>query len=191
MFLQYIGSTEMIKERLWVFDQGGPLTGGMVQRDTDFVPGLFKIFDEILVNAADNKQRDANMDSIDVEIDVAEGSISVKNNGNAVPVKMHAEEKVYVPELIFGHLLTGSNFSDSDKKTTGGRNGYGAKLANIFSTEFIVETNDGKGGLKYKQTFTENMSVKGKPKVGPATINHFCRFCVGVCACARAFLGCR
>ncbi len=123
----------MITERLWVFDQGGELTGGMQQRDVEYVPGLYKIFDEILVNAADNKQRDPNMDTIEVVIDVAEGSISVKNNGNAVPVKMHAEEKVYVPELIFGHLLTGSNFSDSDKKTTGGRNGYGAKLANIFS----------------------------------------------------------
>ena len=128
----------MITERLWVFDQGGELTGGMQQRDVEYVPGLYKIFDEILVNAADNKQRDPNMDSIDVTIDVAEGVISEKNNGNAVPVKMHAEEKVYVPELIFGHLLTGSNFSDSDKKTTGGRNGYGAKLANIFSVRWSL-----------------------------------------------------
>lgn len=54
------------------------------------------------------------------------------------------DEKVYVPELIFGHLLTSSNYNDSDKKVTGGRNGYGAKLANIFSTEFVVETCDGK-----------------------------------------------
>ena len=123
----------MISERLWVYDQGGPLTGGMQQRDCDYVPGLYKIFDEILVNAADNKQRDANMDAIEVVIDAAEGSVSVKNNGNAVPVQMHADEKVYVPELIFGHLLTGSNFNDNEKKVTGGRNGDGAKLANIFS----------------------------------------------------------
>eukprot|EP01047_Picozoa_sp_COSAG01_P028229 COSAG01_NODE_1890_length_8979_cov_5.337500_2_plen_1328_part_00 len=137
----------------------------MVQRECDYVPGLYKIFDEILVNAADNKQRDPNMDSIKVEIDQAAGMISVQNNGRAVPVEMHAKEKVYVPELIFGHLLTGSNFDDDEKKVTGGRNGYGAKLANIFSTEFTVETCDGSRGKKYRQTFTNNMSEKGTPKI--------------------------
>ena len=45
---------------------------------------------------------------------------------------------MYVPELIFGHLLTGSNYDDDEKKVVGGRNGYGAKLANIFSRKFIV-----------------------------------------------------
>jgi DNA topoisomerase-2 len=64
---------------------------------------------------------------------------------------MHAKEKVYVPELIFGHLLTSSNYDDNEKKVTGGRNGYGAKLCNIFSTEFIVETADSKSALKFKQ----------------------------------------
>ena len=55
---------------------------------------------------------------------------------------IHEKEKIYVPELIFGHLLTGSNFDDTMRKVTGGRNGLGAKLANIFSSEFIVETVD-------------------------------------------------
>lgn len=68
------------------------------------------------------------------------GSISVYNNGRGIPIEMHSKEKIWVPELIFGHLLTSSNYNDKEKKTTGGRNGYGAKLANIFSTEFIVET---------------------------------------------------
>lgn len=87
------------------------------------VPGLYKIFDEIVVNAADNKQRDPTMDKINVTIDQAAGTISVKNNGKGIPVVMHSEQKMYVPELIFGHLLTGSNFDDDEKKTTGGRNG--------------------------------------------------------------------
>ena len=103
--VQYIGSTERISERLWVYDVGQ----GMVERDCEYVPGLYKIFDEILVNAADNKQRDARMDTIKVDIDMKSGTISVLNNGGAVPVQMHATEQVYVPELIFGHLLTGSN----------------------------------------------------------------------------------
>ena len=76
---------------------------------------------------------------------------------------MHKKEKCYVPELIFGHLLTSSNYNDTQKKTTGGRNGYGAKLANIFSTEFTVETADGQ--QIYKQVFKNNMSVIGKPQI--------------------------
>ena len=75
----------------------------------------------------------------------------VWNNGHGIPVEIHAEEKCYVPELIFGHLLTSSNYDDTEKKTTGGRNGYGAKLANIFSTEFTIETADGDRMRKYKQ----------------------------------------
>ena len=45
-------------------------------------------------------------------------------------------------ELIFGHLLTSSNYNDSNNKITGGRNGYGAKLTNIFSEKFTIETSD-------------------------------------------------
>ena len=157
----YIGSTERITERMWVFDPGQ----GMVQRECEYVPGLYKIFDEILVNAADNKQRDPNMDTIKVEIDVDSGVISVLNNGTAVPVQMHTTENVYVPELIFGHLLTGSNFDDDEMKVTGGRNGFGAKLANIFSTEFVVETEDCQRGKHYKQIFRENMGEKEPPAI--------------------------
>ncbi|CAI5534429.1 unnamed protein product [Closterium sp. Naga37s-1] len=129
------------------------------------VPGLYKIFDEILVNAADNKQRDPSMDAIKVTIDTAKNKIQVWNNGRGIPVEVHAKEGCYVPELIFGHLLTSSNYDDSARKTTGGRNGYGAKLANIFSTEFVVETADGSRQKKYKQVFSKNMSVKKEPVI--------------------------
>ena len=73
------------------------------------------------------------------------------NNGKGVPVEVHAEEGIYVPEMIFGHLLTSSNYNDAEQKTTGGRNGFGAKLANIFSTEFVIETADGERKRQYKQ----------------------------------------
>ena len=58
---------------------------------------------------------------------------------------------MYVPELIFGTLLTSSNYNDDEKKVTGGRNGYGAKLCNIFSTEFTVETACKESGKTFKQ----------------------------------------
>ncbi|EXB68160.1 DNA topoisomerase 2 [Morus notabilis] len=156
----YVGSIEKHTQTLWVFENDE-----MVHRSVTYVPGLYKIFDEILVNAADNKQRDPSMDALKVTIDVEQNSISIHNTGDGVPVEIHQEEKVYVPELIFGHLLTSSNYDDTQKKTTGGRNGYGAKLTNIFSTEFIIETADGKRLKKYKQVFSNNMGKKSDPVI--------------------------
>ncbi|CAL5213936.1 unnamed protein product [Lathyrus oleraceus] len=156
----YVGSIEKHTQNLWVYENDE-----MVHRSISYVPGLYKIFDEILVNAADNKQRDPSMDSLKVIIDPEGNTVSVYNNGDGVPVEIHQEEKVYVPELIFGHLLTSSNYDDNVKKTTGGRNGYGAKLTNIFSTEFIIETADGRRLKKYKQVFSNNMGTKSEPVI--------------------------
>lgn len=158
----YIGSTEKTEKQTWVFNSD---TNSMEFREINYVPGLFKIFDEILVNAADNKQNDKNMKEIRVTIDRDSGEISVQNDGKGIPVEIHSKEKVYIPELIFGHLLAGSNFDDNQQKVTGGRNGYGAKLCNIFSTEFTIETSDKSNKKHYKQTWTENMSVMGKAKI--------------------------
>jgi DNA topoisomerase-2 len=156
----YVGSIQQETDNIWVWNSDQEK---MEERNVTFVPGLFKIFDEILVNAADNKQRDANMSALKVTIDREEGSVTVFNDGKTIPIKHHDVENMYVPELIFGHLLTSSNYDDSEQKTTGGRNGYGAKLANIFSTEFIVVCCDGQ--KKYTQKWTDNMTKAGKPKI--------------------------
>ncbi|KFQ28076.1 DNA topoisomerase 2-alpha, partial [Merops nubicus] len=157
----YIGSVELVTQQMWVFDEGV----GLNCRDVTFVPGLYKIFDEILVNAADNKQRDKNMSCIKVTIDVENNTISVWNNGKGIPVVEHKVEKVYVPALIFGQLLTSSNYDDNEKKVTGGRNGYGAKLCNIFSTKFTVETACREYKKLFKQTWTDNMGKAGEMKL--------------------------
>jgi DNA topoisomerase-2 len=141
---------ESHKQQMWIVDDKGEQPR-MVQRQTSYVPGLLKIFDEIIVNAADNIQRDRRgVTQIKVTIDQAKCSIKVWNNGKGVPVVMHPKEKVYVPELIFAHLLTSSNYDDSIKKVTGGRNGFGAKLTNIFSKKFEIECADSKNKKLYK-----------------------------------------
>lgn len=160
----YIGSAERVEQTVWVWDDE---TGAMVNKQVVYPPGLYKIFDEILVNAADHKQRDPSMNSIKVEIDPENQLISVWNNGAGIPVEIHKKEKVYVPELIFGHLLTSSNYDDDEKKTVGGRNGFGAKLANIFSTEFIIETADAENRKRYKQVFRNNMNDRDDPIIRP------------------------
>ncbi|KAK9351110.1 DNA topoisomerase [Lipomyces doorenjongii] len=158
----YIGSIEYNQKLMWTFDKD---SNAMEYKCVRFVPGLYKIFDEILVNAADNKVRDPNMDTLKVSIDKESTQIVIYNNGCGIPIEMHENEKMYIPELIFGNLLTSSNYDDDEKKVTGGRNGYGAKLCNIFSTEFIVETADKNTKKKYKQVWTSNMGKVGKPKI--------------------------
>jgi hypothetical protein len=105
------------------------------------------------------------MDTLKIGIDVENGTISVYNNGRGIPIEIHSKEKMYIPELIFGHLLSSSNYDDDEKKLTGGRNGYGAKLANIYSTEFTIDTADKGTSQKYKQTWTDNMGKCGKAKI--------------------------
>ncbi|KAF1761907.1 hypothetical protein GCK72_010166 [Caenorhabditis remanei] len=123
----------------------------MYTKEVSYPPGLLKIFDEILVNAADNKSRDSNMNRLEVWVDRKTSRISVWNNGGGLPVEIHPSENIYVPTLVFGNLFTSSNYDDSEIKTVGGRNGYGAKLCNIFSTEFIVETVDSRTKKKFRQ----------------------------------------
>jgi len=168
----YIGSVERTEQQMWVFNSE---TEQMETRKVNFVPGLYKIFDEILVNAADNKQNDESMKAIKVTIDREKGEIGVENDGRGIPVEIHAKEKIYIPEMIFGHLLTSSNYDDEEAKTTGGRNGYGAKLCNIFSTEFTLETQDSKNGKRYKQTWTDNMTKMGKAKISSNKASDFTR----------------
>ncbi|XP_051014468.1 DNA topoisomerase 2-alpha isoform X1 [Acomys russatus] len=159
----YIGSVELVTQQMWVYDE----EVGINYREVTFVPGLYKIFDEILVNAADNKQRDPKMSCIRVTIDPENNLISIWNNGKGIPVVEHKVEKMYVPALIFGQLLTSSNYDDDEKKVTGGRNGYGAKLCNIFSTKFTVETASKEYKKMFKQTWMDNMGRAGDMELKP------------------------
>jgi len=160
----YIGSVEPQEFEWYVLE-----SSKIGKKKIRITPGMYKIFDEIVVNAADNKQRDPDMDKLDITIEPEENRIIVRNNGKGIPVVKHTQHNVYVPTLIFGHLLTGSNFDDDEKKTTGGRNGYGAKLANIFSTRFEVHCVDVENGLKFHQVFTNNMKNVQEPTVKKLT----------------------
>ncbi|KAK0097853.1 hypothetical protein PV326_013248 [Microctonus aethiopoides] len=166
----YIGSVEPVIEQMWVYDKEKAM---MIQKEIKYVPGLYKIFDEILVNAADNKQRDPKMNMIKIDIDAENNTISVWNNGKGIPVVIHKDENMYVPTMIFGHLLTSSNYDDTEEKVTGGRNGYGAKLCNIFSHRFTVETASKEYKRSLKQTWGNNMGKASEPRVKEFTGEDF------------------
>lgn len=168
----YIGSTETTEEQRWVYDAE---TGKMTWRTVAFNPGLYKIFDEIIVNARDAFVRAAEskgarlpVKSIDVEVglNAAGGlTIAVENDGDGIPVEEHPTEKCWIPELIFGHLLTSSNYNKAEEKIVGGKNGYGSKVTSVFSTKFTVETKHTGSGKSYTQVWRNNMSVCEKPTI--------------------------
>lgn len=154
----YIGSVNADKIEMWIVD---PNTNKFVKKEITYVPGLYKIYDEILVNAHDHSKRDSTCKTIKVNINQKTGEISVWNDGNGISIEINAKEGIYNPELIFGHLLTSSNY-DVKKKIWGGKNGYGAKLTNIYSQHFYVETVDSTQHKKFYQHFYENMYKKDK-----------------------------
>ena len=160
----YIGSTKKQMEELWVAkesDEGLKMEKVMVE----YSPGFMKIFDEILTNATDHSFRDLSVNMIKVNYDKSTGEISVWNNGKGIPVQLHKEHNMYVPELIFGHLLSGSNYDDTTTRTGAGTNGLGSKLSNIYSSKFIVETIDSDEKKKFVQEYSDNMTQRTKAKI--------------------------
>lgn len=164
----YIGSVDADMTDTWVWDSEEER---IVKRNINYVPGLYKIFDEILVNAVDHVTRMAQQQSgrpvknIKVTIEKDTGYIEVWNDGDGIDVVLHPEHNVFVPELIFGHMLTGTNYDDDAERLIGGQNGIGAKACNIFSKEFIVTTIDHARSRMYNQTFQDNMSKACDPVV--------------------------
>ena len=165
----YIGSCETHEEWRWVYDAEA---SKMVHRSLKFNPGFYKLFDEIIVNARDARIRSLEAGKtpvkkieIECKADAAGVSITVCNDGDGIPIEPHPTEKVWVPELIFGHLLTSGNYNKEEEKIVGGKNGYGSKVPTCFSTEFSIDIASPAHGKKYKQTWSKNMSVTGKPSV--------------------------
>ena len=157
----YIGDIELTTEDMWISENEK-----IIKKEISYVPGFLKTFDELLVNSRDASVNDKTCNTIKVEYNLEEGWLSVYNNGqDGIPVEEHPEHKTLVPSMIFGELLTSSNYDDNKKRTTGGRNGYGAKLANIFSKKFEVEIGDSKSNKKFIQSWEENMSITNKAKV--------------------------
>ena len=158
----YIGSINTELKKMFIVEDTDSVEDiRIINKIVKYNPGFIKIFDEIVTNASDHTIRTGKVKYI--KVTVKPDHIIIENDGPGIPVEKHKEHKIYVPEMIFGHLLTGENYDDTEERVVGGRNGYGAKLTNIYSKRFIVETADGKN--KYVQEFSENLSIIGKPTI--------------------------
>lgn len=169
----YIGSVNANTLDMYVLDDS---TKKMEYKSITYVPGLLKIFDEVIVNAIDHsvrlqieekagKEDVKHMKNIKVVVNKQTGVISVYNDGNGIDVVQHETLKTYIPELITGTLLTSTNYNHQEEKIIGGKGGYGLKLTNIFSKEFSVETIDHYRQRIFTQKFRNNMLEKDKPSV--------------------------
>lgn len=169
----YVGSINSTNLDLYLYNES---TKHMEYKNINYVPGLLKIFDEVLVNAMDHsvrlsieeaggKENIKHVKNIKVTVDKKSGIVSVYNDGNGIDVVVHEDLKIYVPELVTGTLLTSTNYNHQEEKIIGGKGGYGLKLTNIFSKKFTVETVDHYRQRSFVQNFNNNMLEKDKPSV--------------------------
>ena len=159
----YVGPVDLNVEPYWTLNDEK-----FEKTNLKYSPALLKIFDEILVNAIDrNSMHPKHVTSISIDIDKVSGSVTIQNNGpiGGVGVRMHEKEGLWNPELTFGHLLTSTNYDDSKKRVVGGRNGYGAKLTNIYSSQFSIIIKDHETKQMYTQKWSDNMTVCEPPKI--------------------------
>ena len=164
----YIGDIELNSINTWYYNTE---LNKMVEGILTYIPGEYKLFDELIVNSLDQYTRLKESNSkfkvtnIKINVDKTSGEISVYNDGVGIPINICNKENKYIPELIFGDLLTSSNYNKDDIKHVGGKNGYGAKLTNIFSTKFSIETVDHLQNKKFSMTFSNNKKQRSTPKI--------------------------
>ena len=172
----YIGSVKKESGPMWIYDEKHKENEAVIiQKEITFVPALYKIYDEIIVNARDHyirtrKDKQTNLcTSIKVWIDKESGKITVQNNGDGLAVAKHPTHKSWIPSMLFGELLSSTNYNDKEEREVGGTNGLGAKLTNIYSEYFEIDIIDATRDLHFNQVYKNNMYDTDKPVVSSAS----------------------
>ena len=165
----YIGSVENVDSRMWVYDDD---SNRIVLRDIEYIPGLYKLFDEGIVNCRDHVIRMIHSPLLDkkfvtyIETDIDDnGAITMTNDGNGIDIAKHPEYDIWIPEMVFGHLRTSTNYNKDEKRIVGGKNGFGFKLVLIWSLYGRIETIDHTRGLKYVQEYHNNLDQISNPVI--------------------------
>jgi len=168
----YVGSKETTENTLWVLNKE---SNELEKQVLKYSIAMYNVIDEIIVNGIDHIQRTSTIkgknkcDTIKLNFNKDTGVISVWNNGEGIIVEKFKDQDYYIPEMIFSKEMSGSNFSSDDSKISAGMNGSGAKITNILSKEFIVETTDLKNKLNYYQKFEDGNLIKNSPIINKLT----------------------
>ena len=155
----YAGSTSIQTSQEWVFNN---TTKQMEKRDIAYIPAFIKIFSEILDNSIDEGKRAPDVLN-QIKVDITFDEISIQDNGRGIPVEIHDQTGTYVAETVFSNLRAGSNFNDDEDQSLIGTNGVGSTLTNVLSTNFRIESCDGK--KKLTQDFWNGMRERSEPKI--------------------------
>ncbi len=163
----YIGAIEEDEMKGWKLDENNKFKFVKMV----WVPGLYKCFDEAIVNARDHairmslsKEKKKHLVK-NIEICCKDNIISIMNDGNGIDIAEHPKDKLWIPEMIFMHLRTSTNYDDEEKKLVGGKNGFGIKLVFVFAEWGELETVDHVRKLKYTQRVEKNLSIIHPPKI--------------------------
>ena len=176
----YVGSADNVDNEVYVFDDKK-----ITQQKITMNPALYKLFDEAIVNCRDHairmqtaietcKANTIPLSNIEVTI-TDDGTISMMNDGNGIDVAMHPEHNIWIPEMIFAHLRTGTNYNKSEKKIVGGKNGFGSKLIFIWSTYGKIETVDHVRRKIFTQEYFDNLDRKSEPIIKTCNKRPFTR----------------
>jgi DNA topoisomerase-2 len=164
----YVGSIRKHKDMEYVVNMDEKDIS-IEKREIEYTPAMLRIFVEVLSNSVDNvsrsKQFNVPCKSIKINIDEKTGETTVWNDGLSIPIKHHEQSDTWIPDMLFGRLLTSSNYDDTEERTTSGRNGLGVSLTNIFSKSFKIKLMDPTTGQTYSQKWDTNMKNRGKPRI--------------------------
>lgn len=161
----YVGSNKMTVKDQWVISEN---SDRMERKEISYIPSFIKIFDEVITNSVDESKRE-NSKLNTIKVNIKKDEISVWDNGG-IPIIKHNVYNQYIPEVIFGNLMSGSNYNDDEERILAGTNGLGAKLTNIFSKKFSIITCDGIN--IFKQTYSNNMRDRTKASIGKSKKNY-------------------
>jgi DNA topoisomerase-2 len=165
----YVGSKRLRKTEEYIVQKDEEDNFFIEKKEIESSPAILRIFVEALSNAIDNvdrsKKAKISCTTIKVNINKETGETSVWNDGDVVPIEINEDENIYNHTLIFGNLLTGSNYNDEEERLISGRNGLGIKLTNIFSTKFKVKGLDPSNKKVLVQEWKNNMKTVGDPKI--------------------------
>ena len=154
----YLGNTQKASYLVPIFGKG------LSFERFDFVPAVYKAVGEIVDNCVDELEQTKQRNGL-ITIDSthsAKGKHHISDNGRGVPIDKHITGK-HTPEVVFGELRSGRNFSDDKEAGVIGQNGVGSSCVNFCSTYFDIEiTRDDK---MYKQKFQMGGDIVGKPSI--------------------------
>lgn len=165
----YIGAVDLTESEEYILEDNKAEL-----RTVKFVPALVKIINEIIDNSVDVAIKSKFKDCNKIAIRIMDDTVEVADNGTGIPVKMSGGK--WMPEIAWGRMRSGSNFSDDQNRTQIGMNGVGSFCTNCFSLAFKGISDDGirrcecsfvdnasKVTTRISETKSRGVTVKFKP----------------------------